>query len=78
MNARIRKKKWKQAAARSRAERLQEIESRGKDDPLVIKNCFAHFLLFGDDLLGFTKDPILMPQEVRNALDDAVLYGAEQ
>ena len=78
MNARIRKKKWKQAAARSRAERLQEIESRGKDDPLVIKNCFAHFLLFGDDLLGFIEDPMLMPQEVRSALDDAALYGAEQ
>lgn len=55
MNKRIKKKKWKQAAARSRADRLEEIRRFGEDNAIVVRHCFVHWAIFGEKLLGDDK-----------------------
>lgn len=80
MNKRIKKKKWKQAAARSRAERLEEIRLYGADDIRTIQSCFGHFVLFGEQLLDTGPKrptvPIELPVEVLNDMIERVIEEA--
>lgn len=73
MNKRIKKKKWKQAAARSRAERLEEIRLYGADDIRTIQSCFGHFVLFGEQLLDTGPKRPMVPIELPAELLDDVI-----
>lgn len=76
MNKRIKKKKWKQAAARSRADRLEEIRLYGADDIRTIQSCFGHFVLFGEQLLDTGPKRPTVPIELPAELWDDVIGRA--
>ena len=76
MNKRIKKKKWKQAAARSRAERLEEIRRYGADDIRTLWSCFGHFVLFGEQLLDTKPKKVTVPIELPAELWDDVIGQA--
>lgn len=78
MNKRIKKKKWKQAAARSRAERLEEIRLYGADDIRTIQSCFGHFVLFGERLLDTGPKRPTVPIELPAELWDDVIGRATE
>lgn len=78
MNKRIKKKKWKQAAARSRAERLEEIRRYGADDIRTLWSCFGHFVLFGEQLLDTKPKKVTVPIELPAELWDDVIGQAAQ
>lgn len=79
MNKRIKKKKWKQAAARSRAERLEEIRLYGADDIRTLWSCFGHFVLFGEQLLDTKPKRVTVPIELpAEVWDDVIGRAAEE
>ena len=79
MNKRIKKKRWKQAAAQSRAERLEEIRIYGADDIRTIQSCFGHYILFGEMLLDKKElwEPTAPAVVMSNAIEKAVELGAK-
>lgn len=79
MNKRIKKKKWKQAAARSRADRLEEIRLYGVEDVHVLQHCFGHYILFGEMLLDEKTpwEPAAPAVVMANAIEKAVELGAK-